>query len=501
MQNRCSQPENRVRDLRSVGVMKVQKLRYSILAADLCWMVGAMILSYVARYEGIWQEPLSSSLSKLGPFLLGALVFWAGISFWLPLDGFHGGWQFTAISSQLFLAASGLMALLFAGAYLGRLYTSRLILGYFGTLLFLGLLGIRIAARAFLASRYRAGDVRKAVIVGTGPIASEIADKIESHPEMLLDIAGYLCPAENAPSLSAGETNGQTISVGSVGIVELLRSRAIDEVIVAMPKSRQPELLDLVNQCLTKGISVSLIPQPYELYVSRPKLIDMDGLPLLKLESVPGLRALPLWKRSFDLVVTICLLPIALPAILAAAAWLKLTKRKGFCSETRCGQGGKPFLMYRLNSDRHGVGLPFHEFAMQQTSFTELPQLFNVLRGDMSLVGPRPEGPDRVQQYSEWHRQRLSVKPGITGLAQVHGIREQNSSEDKTRYDLQYILHLSPFLDVSLLLQTFWTLSGRFFCAKQLRTNRPDVVALEVPLQTAVRENLGRAHSSQSGAN
>jgi len=157
--------------------------------------------------------------------------------------------------------------------------------------------------------------------------------------------------------------------------------------------------------------------------------------------------------------------------------------------------------MYRLNSDRHSDELSLPEFVMQQTSFTELPQLLNVIRGEMSLVGPRPEPPERVQHYSDWHRQRLTVAPGITGLAQVLGLRDQNSSEDKTRYDLEYILHRSLFLDVSLLLQTLWTLALRCFKLKQrkaqLSPTHSDVAV--VPMPVRFEENLSSAHSSQSG--
>jgi len=135
---------------------------------------------------------------------------------------------------------------------------------------------------------------------------------------------------------------------------------------------------------------------------------------------------------------------------------------------------------------------------MQQTSITELPQLLNVLRGDMSLVGPRPEGPEKVRHYSDWQRQRLNVKPGITGLAQVHGLRDQNSSEDKTRYDLEYILHRSLFLDISLLLQTLWTLALRCFQPKRQKSPSA-LIRTDVPVPASFEENLSSAHSSQSG--
>jgi lipopolysaccharide/colanic/teichoic acid biosynthesis glycosyltransferase len=117
--------------------------------------------------------------------------------------------------------------------------------------------------------------------------------------------------------------------------------------------------------------------------------------------------------------------------------------------------------MLRLNVDRDPQhGSSFHRM-LWQFSISELPQFWNVLRGEMSLVGPRPEGPERTLCYSAWQQQRLSVKPGMTGLAQVHGLRERHPSEDKTRHDLQYMLHPTPLKDVSLLIETIWTVTSR----------------------------------------
>jgi lipopolysaccharide/colanic/teichoic acid biosynthesis glycosyltransferase len=148
---------------------------------------------------------------------------------------------------------------------------------------------------------------------------------------------------------------------------------------------------------------------------------------------------------------------------LLALAALVVYKKKGiaFRTEPRCGKDGMLFRMCRLNIERHATDPEGYEKLFVRWSLTELPQLWNVLRGDMSLVGPRPESPERVKYYSEWQRQRLKVVAGVTGLAQVHGLREQHSSEDKTRFDLQYIFNWSPFLDVSLILQTVWTLLFR----------------------------------------
>jgi len=114
-----------------------------------------------------------------------------------------------------------------------------------------------------------------------------------------------------------------------------------------------------------------------------------------------------------------------------------------------------------LDIDRTGENGPTYERLMRDLSISEIPQLWNVLVGDMSLVGPRPEDPERVKHYSDWLKQRLNAKPGVTGLAQVNGLREHHASEEKTRFDLQYQLEWSPFNDLVLILQTIATLAKR----------------------------------------
>jgi lipopolysaccharide/colanic/teichoic acid biosynthesis glycosyltransferase len=217
---------------------------------------------------------------------------------------------------------------------------------------------------------------------------------------------------------------------------------------------------------------VSVIPQPYDLYLSTPELVDLDGLPILRLHNVGCDSSGPWWKRALDLSLAAFLLVVSAPVVAVAACILRMKKGKAFCCEERCGQGGKPFWMYRFNSPRREPDLPSVERIMQHLSVTELPQLANVVTGDMSLVGLRPEVPESVRHYTEWHLRRLSVKPGITGLAQVHGLRDQNALEEKTRCDLQYLLHRSLFQDISLLLQTIWTLIRRLRHIPNIRKTR-----------------------------
>ena len=475
-----------------------RSLRNSILTADLLWGMLAMPLAYLLRYGWVWHGPTDRTALIFLPPLMASLLLWSLMSSWVRLDGFRAGWVFSAVLSQLLLAVLGLTCALFTFAYLLQQFISRLALSYYGLLLFVGFLVIRVGARSILASRRARGLVRRVVIVGTGSLAREMVALIEGHPEMLREIVGFLSPGEDAgPNLaSVGRQNA--VILQSVDVAETLASQGVDEIILTLATPGRPEVLDLTSRCSRRGIAVSMVPQPYELYLTRHQLDDLNGVPLLQFLPVTSGDTEPYWKRSFDVVMALLLLPVSLVPMLAGAALMKFSKKEAFCKEKRCGKNGVFFNVYRLNSPRTGTALPRAERLLQKLSITELPQLFNVLQGDMSLVGPRPEGPDRWRRYTDWHRQRLKAKPGITGLAQVYGLRDQHSSEDKTRYDLQYILQQSLFQDISLLLQTGWTLALRLFRAPGAE---PVVDSShEESTHLRLRENLVHAHSSQSSA-
>jgi lipopolysaccharide/colanic/teichoic acid biosynthesis glycosyltransferase len=220
----------------------------------------------------------------------------------------------------------------------------------------------------------------------------------------------------------------------------------------------------------------------------------VDELPLIQLRD-PGLRRrYVVLKRAMDLAIAAALLPPSWIFLAPFSAILWLKKRKAIRSETRSGQYGHSFQMLRLNVDRPVPSHSGFEFLLDQMSITELPQLWNVLRGQMTLVGPRPDPLVRTSQYSEWQQRRLKVKPGMTGLAQVHGLREYSSSEQKTRFDLQYAINPYLLWDISLLLQTIWTLLLRVFSVRKRGTFdvnwKPE----------ATGDMLSDAHRTQSSA-
>jgi lipopolysaccharide/colanic/teichoic acid biosynthesis glycosyltransferase len=476
--------------------VKKQRFQIWILAADLLWVSVAMVLAYLLRYRAIWY-PRGAFIGFL-PLLAASLVLWAGMFSWMKLDGFRLGWHMPTILSQLLVAACCLISVLLAGSFVTLHYVSRLALAYFGVFLLVGLVIIRYIMHALLRSRHMTDTARRVLILGNGPVAREMASKIDRHPEMLCRVVGFLCSVDTSFDSRVPEISNGAVTVQTLGVIDLLRELQIDEVIITHSKPASAEIMNLAASCRREGIGVSIVPHPYELYLSKPELLDIGGLPVLQLRDADAGFAHSASKRVFDIALGLIFSILALPLI-SIGAMLLLRKRGGpFRRELRCGQLGKQFWMLRLNSDRGSEILPNHECLLQQLSVTELPQLLNVLRGEMSLVGPRPESPDRVKHYSDWQRQRLNVKPGMTGLAQVHGLREQHSSEEKARFDLQYMLHSSPFLDVSLLLQTVWTLIARI---PRIGNLPMSYTQMSTPKAEGVFEGvIPNAHSTQSSA-
>jgi len=281
---------------------------------------------------------------------------------------------------------------------------------------------------------------------------------------MPFQVVGFLFPRESEVSngfVSSVNPTFIPISVKTMQVQEFLQQQRVKKLIVAVSQPNGAEVRKLIAECQKAAVKVYLVPQLYDLYISRAELVEIDGLPLISLQEQNSLPVNFALKRVLDVVLGLGILLVISPILALAALVVYGKKGRAFRTELRCGRAGSIFRMWRLNIERHAAKPDAYERRFVRWSLTELPQLWNVLRGDMSLVGPRPESPERVKNYSDWQRQRLKVLAGVTGLAQVHGLREQHSSEDKTRFDLQYIFNWSPFLDLSLILQTVWTLLFR----------------------------------------
>ena len=395
-------------------------------------------------------------------FLITAAgIVWVFVFHRLKLDGFYGGYQVSAMFSKLFTGVVSLGVLLAAAGFLLHHDSSRLLLFSF-SLLFLGAaFGGRLAARELACRFAERGRRHRVLILGTGKVAQELANRIQQHPEMRWELVGFLFPSVY-DSVGVELYGGQNSQLNSLEIDSLLRNQSVDEVMLASPLPDQGEMLNLIANCHRHNIRVSIVPNHYQLYAGRPALIDLDGLPLLRLGEGRLTLVQAALKRGFDLALSSLLLLLASPLLLIGLLSMRLKKGRALRVEMRCGKNGHLFRMYRLNSQRGASAASAWDRFLNTLSITELPQLWNVICGDMSLVGPRPETEERVKRYSDWQRQRLICTPGVTGLAQVHGLREESASEDKAYHDLRYIQDWTLLTDLSLLLQTLWTIAQRF---------------------------------------
>jgi len=437
-----------------------KKLRYSILAADLLWIGAVFEAIHIGESR---QIPGSAALwnGPYAPAVLLALSIWAVLYFKERLHGFEGGRWFPTVLAQITTAVIYLVGALLIFALLSKSSDLRSELLYPGMLLPLGFISIRSLAWWFVLSGRSSVARRRVVILGGGQLVHDIARKISRHLEFPMEVAGVMFPSETDPSNRLMGLPAGTVFLRTFGILGLLKEKKAQELIVVEPLPPGLESEKLISICRKAGIRVHLVPQRHELCLSKAKLTEIEDVSLLSLEEQTLSTVGQKLKRIADLLGALVLLVVSAPVLALSVVALRSRKDTVLRKDLRCGKDERPFWMYRLNVDRWAPDLAGCEWILARFSVTELPQLWNVLKGDMSMVGPRPEPPERVQHYSMWQRQRLSVTPGMTGLAQVNGLRENHSSEEKAHFDLQYIFHWSLFLDLSLLLQTTCTLFAR----------------------------------------
>ncbi|HEY2767844.1 MAG TPA: sugar transferase [Solirubrobacteraceae bacterium] len=312
---------------------------------------------------------------------------------------------------------------------------------------------------------------RRAVIVGTGPHIREVAHALSDAPQSRIDVVGFL-------SLRALPANGLR-ALGSLHDLEhVLEAERVDEVIIADPDFPQGEAVDLVDRCHRRGVRVRIAPSTMEILIRRAEFVPGESVPLFELKP-PVFEGIDFaLKRTFDVVGATLLLIVLSPLLLAIWAAVRATSRgPALFHSIRQGIGERPFAclkfrtMYIDAEHRQAELEALNEASgalfkirddprttpigrlLRRFSLDELPQLVNVLRGEMSLVGPRPLPERDFEQLDEWHRKRYLVLPGITGLWQVSG-RSELDFNDLVHLDFIYLEHWSLALDLTILLKT-----------------------------------------------
>ncbi|HEX6390697.1 MAG TPA: sugar transferase [Solirubrobacteraceae bacterium] len=316
-----------------------------------------------------------------------------------------------------------------------------------------------------------AGYQRRAVVVGTGHHIEAVAHALADGPHPGVEVVGFI-------SLRPRPDNGLR-SLGSLDDIQrVIASHNLDEVIIADPDFPQKECVELVDRCHQRGVRVRVAPSTMEVLIHRAEFVPGQSVPLFELKP-PVFDGIDFAvKRGFDIIGATLLAIFLSPILLAAAISIKLTSRGPMIyRSSRPGIGGVPFdclkfrTMYR-NADARQAELEEHNEAsgalfkmksdprvtkagrvLRRFSLDELPQLLNVLRGEMSLVGPRPLPQRDFERLEDWHKKRYLVLPGMTGLWQVSG-RSELDFDDLVRLDFLYLERWSPFLDLTILVKT-----------------------------------------------
>ena len=317
----------------------------------------------------------------------------------------------------------------------------------------------------------QAGYRRRAVLVGSGKQLEEVAHALASRARTAVDVVGYF-------SLTPRPQNGLR-SLGDLDrLPEVLAEERVQEVIIADPDFPQERAVDLVDVCHQRGVTVHIAPSTMEILIDRAEFIPGQTVPLFTLRP-PVFDGIDFaLKRGFDLVVSISGLVILSPALGLIALAVKLSSRGPVIYRSvRPGMAGKPFHCFKFRTMREHADqvqddleslneksgalfkirrdprlTPIGGF-LRRYSLDELPQLVNVVRGEMSLVGPRPLPMRDFERLEEWHKKRYLVLPGITGLWQVSG-RSDLDFDDLVRLDFLYLERWSVLLDMQILLKT-----------------------------------------------
>jgi exopolysaccharide biosynthesis polyprenyl glycosylphosphotransferase len=451
---------------------RVAALRALLVASDVLAVVASFALASLLRFGGGWVASWEALVPAVW-LVLPLAVAVAILGLWRQgLYDLVVRWSLRNELGALLQAGAALMLLTLAALFaFGLGGVSRLFLSAFFPLVAVGLVGSRVAIRAaFKIANARGRAQRRVVIVGSGPVAQRYLRQGVATAGMGVEVIGYLGDAAEAmPVARLG---------GIVDLPRVLMTVVVDEVVIALPLLSGREIEYALEAAEEQGKAVRIPLHLREDRVAGARLEVVGATPTLAMANSADASLAKAAKRVLDVVVAAVALVAALPVLLAAMAAIAVTDGAPVLfRQRRTGLHGRDFDALKLRTMVRDAEARKAELAalnertgpvfkmdddprvtpvgrfLRRTSIDELPQLVNVLRGDMSLVGPRPATLDEVERYAPWHRRRLSVKPGMTGLWQVSA-RNDPDFDSWVALDLAYIDSWSLQEDLKLLART-----------------------------------------------
>jgi len=448
--------------------------RRLMMAADICIVAAAFFLGYLFKNAIDSIYPLETCVGLLPFFILIWVTF-------LYTSGMYASFRIKPVSTILssVLKSSVCGFLIFSSLiYVLKFYQISRALIFFVFVLAAVLITVEKICLVFFFKylRKKGYNYRNILLAGSGKKAQEFISLVERHGEWGLKIIGLLDEDK--------QKVGQIISgykvIGYFGnLAETLHNNVVDNVVFVVPRQRLERIEDLLRLCEVEGIPATLALNLFDLKFSRVKQTDLHGFPLLTFESAPDKLGQLLLKRVFDIAFSAAGLLILLPVFAALAVIIKITsKGPVFFKQERLALNGRRFVFYKFRTMVEGAEeelerlREFNEMEgpvfkmradpritkigrfLRRFSIDELPQLWNVLRGEMSIVGPRPALPSEVHKYDNWQRRRLIMRPGLTCFWQIEGRNKIKNFAEWTKLDLKYIDNWSLRLDFGIFFKT-----------------------------------------------
>jgi exopolysaccharide biosynthesis polyprenyl glycosylphosphotransferase len=358
-------------------------------------------------------------------------------------------------------------------------FYSRIIFLYAGVLIML-LLGLSRWLKLAVLSRWRKSGfgVAKLLIVGAGEIARTVMRSVVANPELGYQIVGFV----DDDTILGRKDIGRFKALGRIdNLPEVLRSQKVDEVIITLPWQHHRKIMGISALCERIQVKVRIVPDMFQLTLSQVEVDEMAGVPLIGVRPLSISGGNLILKRVIDFTVALVGLVLLFPVMCLTALAIRLeSDGPVIFSQSRVGKGGKRFQIYKFRSmvddaeaqkekllSLNEADGPLFKIKddprmtrvgrlLRRYSLDELPQLYNILRGDMSLVGPRPGIPSEVEQYQAWHKRRLEITPGLTGMWQVSG-RSDLTFDEMALLDIYYAENWSLAVDIKIIIQTIPT--------------------------------------------
>jgi len=446
-----------------------------LIVLDASTIAAAFSLAYLLRFyweivPAVDEPPAAPYFAVLTPLIPAWILIFAAY-------GLYRDRMQSPLDEALKLASAvavGMMVLLAASFFYREFSYSRLWILYAWVLSTVLLLTGRIIMRAaHRLLRMRGVDVRRVLVVGAGQEGRMVVEVLRARPELGQRPVAFLDSDQRT------EVDGLPVAGRPEGVLQVVRHLGAHHVIIALPPDARESAMRVAAICQEAGVPFAIVPDLYTLVAAGAEVEIIERLPLI---TPRGGSPVGGWGRrvkdALDIVGALFGLLITLPLLVIIAVLIVCdTRGPIFFRHVRIGRAGVPFMAWKFRTMRDGADAQLSTDSrlrtryqqsfklledprvtrmgrwLRRTSLDELPQLINVLKGEMSLVGPRPIVEDELRKYGPWERRLLCVKPGLTGLWQVLRHDEPNYSQ-RVRLDMYYIDHWSVGLDVKILLNT-----------------------------------------------